>query len=405
MNYARKEELRTSLVALLVFLSTMSAAVVVVARTPPALEVDNDRLTQATATVAEAAEAEKCARFVRELATESSLFQKTGASARLDEPPPTPPARPNLKPGAPATPPGPDVKLALGGATTLQKKAAGLATCRRSFPASGLSSDATRANEQLERLASLTVPAASAPEATQLLFARAVLESSKAPFGVLHTELLALAERRTVDARAAEEQARKPSKPVQSGLLPRNTAIGAGAGVGLLAVVLSLLSLRVASNRRSLVLAPMREAARQGKAGEQALAVAKLAAERNGGEPGLVMGAGVFALVGALVAGRDPDMFVAATMGGCVVGAGLQFAVRLVRGASGWRARLVELGELEKPALSMVLLSQSVEEGKEEQFVQFLRSNPPEVATDAIEKLVQVAEDRILAQAAGRPIV
>jgi hypothetical protein len=36
--------------------------------------------------------------------------------------------------------------------------------------------------------------------------------------------------------------------------------------------------------------------------------------------------------------------------------------------------------------------------------VQFLRSNPPEVATDAIEKLVQVAEDRILAQAAGRSI-
>ncbi len=404
MNYARKEELRTSLVALLVFLSTMSAAVVVVARTPPALEVDSARLQQAQTSVAEAAAAEKCARSVRELANESSLFQKTGASARLrSEPPPPPP--PRAKPGPQPPPgPGPDVKLALGGATALQKKAAGLATCRQSFPASGLSSDATRAITQLEKLASLTVPPPSAPEATQLPFAREVLLSAEAPFDTLHTELLALAERRSAEARAAEEQAKTPSKPVQAGLLPRNTAIGAGAGVGLLAVVLSLLSLRVASNRRSVVLAPMREAARQGKAGEQALAVAKLAAERNGGEPGLVMGAGVFALVGALVAGRDPDVFVAATMGGCVVGAGLQFAVRLVRGASGWRARLVELGELEKPALSMVLLSQSVEEGKEEQFVQFLRSNPPEVATDAIEKLVQVAEDRILAQAAGRPI-
>lgn len=181
--------------------------------------------------------------------------------------------------------------------------------------------------------------------------------------------------------------------------MPRKAAVGASAGLFVVVLLISFMSLRVASRRRLHVLAPLRDAARQGRAGDQAVALLRLAGQSNGGEPGLMAGAGLGALGAVLLNRADPDLLVAGTMAGLVVGLVLQYLVRSLTVGRAWRRRVLELGDIEKPALSMVLVMKGVEAGREGEFVSFISRMSDAEAAVTVDRLAAQAEERILVEA------
>ena len=133
--------------------------------------------------------------------------------------------------------------------------------------------------------------------------------------------------------------------------------------------------------------------------GLHAAAILKLAGQHNGGEPGMVMGAGFGGLIAALIQPADADLFVAGVMGGLLIGLGIQWGYRILTGASKWRRRSTELADIEKPGIPIVLALSSVNTGLESQFLSFFNELPPADAAATVEKLASQAEERILAAA------
>jgi hypothetical protein len=147
------------------------------------------------------------------------------------------------------------------------------------------------------------------------------------------------------------------------------------------------------------MLLPLREAAKQGQPGLQAAAILMLAAGHNGGEPGLVFGAGLGGLAAALAFPADADIFVAGVMVGLLLGLGIQWSLRLSQGMTAWRRRATELSEIEKPAAPIVLVLSAVHVGREAEFWGFFSNlSPPEQANTVLQ-LASQAEEQILAAA------
>jgi len=184
-----------------------------------------------------------------------------------------------------------------------------------------------------------------------------------------------------------------------AGLLPRQLAIGIGVLIGVITLLASFLSVRAAASRRLSMLVPLREAAKQGQPGLQAAAILTLAANHNGGEPGLVFGAGLGGLAAALAFPVDADIFVAGVMVGLLLGLGIQWSLRLSQGMSAWRRRATELSDIEKPATPIVLVLSAVHVGREAEFWNFFSNlSPPEQANTVLQ-LASQAEEQILAAA------
>jgi hypothetical protein len=164
-------------------------------------------------------------------------------------------------------------------------------------------------------------------------------------------------------------------------------------------LLLSYLSVRFASVRRLATLVPLREAAKSSQPGLHAAAVLRLAAQHNGGQPGMVIGAAFGGGIAALGMPDDTDMFIAGVMAGCLVGLALQWAYRLALGASRWRSRANELADVEKPAIPIVLVLSGVNPGLEGPFIMFFNGLSASDAALTVEKLAAQAEEKILAAA------
>jgi hypothetical protein len=127
--------------------------------------------------------------------------------------------------------------------------------------------------------------------------------------------------------------------------------------------------------------------------------VLRLAAQHNGGLPGMVLGAAIGGIIAALIIPADTDVFIVGVMAGCIIGLALQWVYRVALGASRWRARAGELADVEKPAIPIVLVLSGVNPGLEGNFIAFFTGLSQGDAALTVEKLAAQAEEKILAAA------
>lgn len=406
-EYTRRDEVRWILIASAVLVACIATAVLLLVTAQGKLVPDPEALAVARATAAQSAtySALKCNRDATTLANEIPLFKKASEQARVAA---VEPAKGKSKKGLSAKKEDkkPDIGLAWGTAQPAYRAAKSLAHCRvPTEQAAGVRPEAARAWEAVRSVEAL-VPPAENDKTAQIETARKLLGLlGEAPIDKVVQATkdaeTALAAASATAEKKADAERTSPTKrePLPTGLLPREIAISLGVGLALIALLVSFLSVRAASSRRLTTLLPLRDAAKNGMPGLQAAALLRLAAQANGGEPGLVIGAAVGGLVTAATFRLDADMFVAGVMTGLLVGLGAQVALRAGGGSARWRARATELGDIEKPAIPIVLILNGVNPGLEDQFLGFFSGLAPADAAAAVQKLASQAEDRILAAA------
>lgn len=406
-EYTRREEVRWILIASAALVACIAMAVLLLVTAQGKLVPDPEALAVARATAVQSATyaALKCNRDATTLANEIPLFKKASEQARVAAVEPT---KGKSKRGSSAKNDDkkPDIGLAWGTAQPAYRAAKSLARCRApTEQAAGVRPEAARAWDAVRSVEAL-VPPAENDKTAQIETARKLLGLlSDAPVEKVVQATkdaeAALAAAADAAGKKADAERTTPTKrePLPTGLLPREIAISLGVGLALIALLVSFLSVRAASSRRLTTLLPLRDAAKNGMPGLQAAALLRLAAQTNGGEPGLVIGAAVGGLVTAATFRLDSDMFVAGVMAGLLVGLGAQVALRAGGGSARWRARATELGDIEKPAIPIVLILNGVNPGLEDQFLGFFSGLAPADAAAAVQKLASQAEDRILAAA------
>jgi hypothetical protein len=329
------------------------------------------------------------------------VFRSAAKAARLELPTPEPP-----KGRTKRAPEGPNADLAWNAAVPLHTGSKQLATCRGLVEgAVGARASATAGWDAIAAAAALAVPREGDMEA-RLVAARRMQSFADAPVDQV-AAMTADAEtklREAASQQASRAEQARIHEPLPTGLLARETAVAIGVGLAIAALLVSFLSVRAASLRRQATLVPLRELAHTPQRGLHAAAILKLAAQANGGEPGLVIGAAVGGLLAALAFRLDSDMFVAGVMGGLLLGLAAQWLIRSVIGLTRWRARAAELGEVEKPTIPIVLVLSGVNAGLESQFLDFFEGLGPGDAAATVDRLAAQAEERILAAAeAGIP--
>lgn len=404
-EYTRREEVRATFIASAILVLCIAVAVFRLVTVEGRLVPDPSARKQAQESDARLGTASKCAASGRQLVEDVSNFKRFAGVMQLDQPPP-PPEDPRRRPrGARPAPPPPLAPWS--GAQQLHKQAKAITGCREATVAA-----LNPARPELEQHWKALAEVAALPAPTPSDKAEDKPAEDKAVHRVhelvkgLSPDVIA---RAMADAeahykadadrdksRAATAMVREP---LPEGLMSRRAAVSVGVGLTVIALLVSYLSVRVASMRRLATLVPLRDAARTGSPGAQTAAILKAAAAYNGGEPGLVIGSAVGGLAAALLKPADADFFVAGVMAGLLLGLAIQWAIRVAIGARRWRARSAELAEIEKPAIPIVLVMSGVNPGLEAQFIQYLRSLSPEDAAAAVEKLASQAEERILAAA------
>lgn len=412
-EYTRREEVRWTLIASLIMVLCIAPAVILLVTAQGRLVPDPEARRAADEAAEKIKPAHSCAVAAEKLQTEIDPFKATAKAAHLNDEAPPPDPKKKKKP---VTVQGrvrgaakdlqdkekePDVGLAWGAAQPTQKAAKQLSPCRPVVEAmAGERKEAQAAWESIAKAAAV-LPAAD-DKKEELIAARTLLKL---------WEGIAV-DRIVVQTKDAEEAAKKLSEdlgtkagaafvrePIPEGLVPRRLAVGIGVGLSVIALLLSYLSVRVSSNRRLMMLVPLREAAKTHQPGLHAAGVLRLAAQPNGGLPGAVIGGAIGGLVAAAVAASDTDVFIGGVMAGFLFGLGAQFLFRTLAGAGAWRQRAAELADIEKPAIPIVLVLSGVNQGLEAPFVKFFTGLSDTDAASAVEKLASQAEERILAAA------
>lgn len=361
-----------------------------------------DTAAQAAAeqTKERAAALRTCAEQADNLVLEMGIFN-TAAKKVLQPEPDKPGVKKPKKPNAKDKEKEQLIDLAWGTAAPSHKLVIKLAQCRQ--PAETAVGARPAANPGWDAvLKAAAVPPPGDNEKAQVEAARTLHGAlGDAPLDKVashvHDAEASLKEQATKQVAAAATATIREPLPV--GMLSRQASVGVGVGLCVLTLLLSYVSVSVASSRRASTLIPLREAARHGKAGMQAAAILRIAAAHNGGEPGLVLGAALGGLILAILAPKDADFFVFGVMGGLLFGVGVQWALRIVLGPSRWRARATELADIEKPTTPIVLVLSTVNPGLEPQFLQFFKGLSLEDASMTVEKLAAQAEEKILAAA------
>lgn len=398
-EYTRREEVRWTFVASTILVLCIAVAVIRLVTVQGKLVPDTNAQALAQQTEDRAVAMRTCAEQADSLVTEVGIFNKGVKTAKLQAEP--------EKPGAKKKPTAKDkekealIELAWGTASPSHKLAIKLAQCRQPVEtAAGEKPAAKPAWDAVIEAAKMPAPAEdnkAQGEAARKL--HAIL--GEAPVAELAGHVKA-AEASLKDL-AAKQKAHADTamirEPLPTGIMSRKAAVGVGVGLCVLTLLLSYASVWVASSKRASILIPLRDAARQGKAGLQASAILRIAAAHNGGEPGLVLGAALGGLITALLAPADADVFVGGVMGGLLFGLGVQWALRIAIGPARWRARATELAEIEKPTTPIVLVLSTVNPGNEPQFLQFFKTLGVEDAATTVEKLAAQAEEKILAAA------
>ncbi len=417
-EYTRREEVRWTLIASLLMVLFIAPAVVllVTAKGKPVPD-------PAARALAEDAEtrikpAHQCVVAADKLGEELIAFKASAKAAHVDAPAddaagaPAPgapgPAVPKkqsitgrLKRKAQEKEKEPDITLAWTAAQPSQKAAKVLAACRLNVEAAaGQKPEATPTWDAIAKAAD--VKPASDDKSEELAAARTLLRVlGDAPMDVVvqQTKDAEAAAKKQAEDLSAKADAATIIGPLPDGLVPRRLAVGIGVGLSVIALLLSYLTVRVVSNRRLSTLVPLREAAKTAQPGMHAAAVLRLAAQGSGGLPGAVIGGALGGLVAAAVAPIDTDVFIGGVMSGFLLGLGVQFLLRTLVGASKWKARAIELAEIEKPAIPIVLVLSGVNDGLEAAFIKFFTDLSPQDAASTVEKLAAQAEERILAAA------
>lgn len=399
-EYTRREEVRATFIASAILVLCIAVAVFRLVTVEGRLVPDPSARKQSQESDARLATASKCAASGRQLVEDVSNFKTIAAVMQLDQPPPPedPKKRPKSARPAPASPP-----KRWSGAAQLHKQAKVVAGCREATLAA-LSPARPELDQHWKALADIAALQAPTPSdmAAEESAVRKVHELVKSLSPDVIAKAMADAEanyRADADRDKSRAATAMVREALPEGLMSRRTAVSVGVGLTVIALLVSYLSVRVASVRRLATLVPLRDAARTGSPGAQTAAILKAAAAYNGGEPGLVIGSAVGGLAAALIKPADADLFVAGVMAGLLSGLAIQWAIRVAIGARRWRARSAELAEIEKPAIPIVLVMSGVNPGLEAQFIQYLRSLSPEDAAGAVEKLASQAEERILAAA------
>ena len=387
-EYTRREEARWTFIASTVLVVCIAIAVFLIFTARGRLVPDPELVATAKATAVRAKEANQCAARARELEADVPIFRSAAKAARIDATaadPKKPPPRKDKEAR-------PDAENAWKAAVALQSRAKQLASCRDVvLGGPGKRPEAAAPWDALAAVVALAPPA-DKPDA-QLVAARKVQV-----FAEEHVDDL-VASTREAEGRLKEDAGRDAARaeqarvhePLPKGLLPRETAIALGVALAIAGLLVSYLSVKAASDRRMVTLVPLRELAQTPQRGMQAAAILKLAAQHNGGEPGLVIGAALGGLASAILFRVDSDMFVAGVMAGLLLGLCVQWLFRAGLGNARWRARAAELGEIEKPTIPIVLVLSGVNAGLEGQFLDFF------------DRLAIQAEEKILAAAEAGP--
>lgn len=408
-EYTRREEVRATFIASAILVLCIAVAVLRLVTVEGRLVPDPSARRQAEESEARLAPARACALAGEKLIAEIEVFKKLAKSARMPDPgeetaeaqkPPPTPTRARRNAPAPK-PKEPDKQLAWASAQPSYKQAKILAGCREATEAAvGVRANATPAWDAIAAAAAITPPGTAESEqfeaAKRLLSLLSDIPADKVAQATKDAEA---AYRATAERDRERANTAMVREPLPQGVFSRRVAVSVGVGLTVCALLISYLSVRAASMRRLATLLPLRDAVRSGRPGAQAAEILQMAAAHNSGEPGIVIGAALGGLSAALLAPKDADLFVAGVMAGLLIGLGGQWAFRLAIGASRWRARAIELAEVEKPAIPIVLVLSGVKSGLEPEFIQFLRSLPPADAAEAVEKLASQAEERILAAA------
>lgn len=403
-EYTRREEVRATFIASAILVLCIAAAVFRLVTVEGRLVPDPNARRVAQESEFRLSTARTCAAAGKTFGDELDLFKKLAKSAQLGEPPRPEPAQPRGRRGPTLKVPSTQTAQRVPFNGVLHKQAKMLASCREATEAAldPARPDLAVVWAKLDEVGKITPPPERGDEAAEAAATRKMfdlvkdLSPDKVQQATRDAEAHYKAEADRDKARAATAVVREG---LPEGLLSRRTAVSLGVGLTVIALLVSYLSVRVASMRRLAMLVPLRDAARTGTPGAQTAAILKAAASHNGGEPGLVIGSALGGLAAALLKPADADLFVAGVMAGLLIGLSVQWGVRLALGASRWRARAAELAEIEKPAIPIVLVMSGVNPGLEPQFIQYLRSLSPEEASNAVEKLASQAEERILAQA------
>lgn len=399
-EYTRREEVRWTFVASTILVLCIAIAVIRLVTVQGKLVPDTKAQEAAQQTEARAVAMHTCSEQADSLVTELAIFNKAAETAKLQAEPEKPGSK-KKKPTAKDKEKEALLELAWGNAAPSHKLTIKLAQCRQPVESAvGAKAPATPAWDAILKAAA--VPAPGDDNKAQVETARTLHSAlGAAPVAELakhvkeaEATLKDLAAKQTAAAATAMIR-----EPLPKGIMSRQAAVGVGVGLCVLTLLLSYVSVAVASSKRASALIPLREAARHGKAGLQASAILRIASAHNGGEPGLVMGAALGGLLTALLAPADADVFVGGVMGGLLFGLGVQWALRIAIGPARWRIRATELAEIEKPTTPIVLVLSTVNPGLEPQFLQFFKGLSPEDAAMTVEKLAAQAEEKILAAA------
>lgn len=409
-EYTRREEVRWTLITAVLLVICIAGAIALLTTAKGATVPDPVALTAADEAESRALQFKGCTTSASKLVEEIGVFRGLAKAARIaeeekrededgDEDGPKKKDDGSKKKDAKDS--APDASLAWLAAQTSHKHARALAPCRK------LTDDATQGSPDASEgwaavlAAAETSPPGDDPAAQVVAAKRLLVVLGNAPIPTVVEAVDKADAILREDAERARERAASATirEPLPQGLLGRKVAIAVGLGLSLVALLVSFFSVRAASIRRAITLIPLRKVARTDDRGMQAAAILQLAAQPNGGEPGLVIGAAVGGLVAAALSPLDADWFVAGVMGGLVLGLTAQLLLRLLWGQADWRARAIELAEIEKPAIPVVLVLGGVMPGMEAQFIDFFMTLQPQEAAAAVEKLAAQAEERILAAA------
>jgi len=399
--YTRREEMRWTLVALVVLVLTTGGSVARLMTAKGPLIPDPAAQASAKNAEARATQAKTCAQTADKLITEIPVFKASAKAARLATPAPsaTAPSPRGRKPPPPKEK-EPDIELAWPTAMPAWKQAKALAPCRTALE--GVVESNPEITKGWDAIAAAAAITPGDDHKSQVDAARtllAALETAPVDKLVEATKAAETKLKKASDAEAEKAKTATVREPLPPGLLPRQLAIGIGVLIGVITLLASFLSVRATAARRLATLLPLREAAKQGQPGLQAAAILTLAAQHNGGEPGLVFGAGLGGLAAAIAFPVDADIFVAGVMVGLLLGLGIQWSLRLSQGMGAWRRRASELADIEKPATPIVLVLSAVHVGREAEFWGFFSNlSPPEQANTVLQLSAQ-AEEQILAAA------
>ena len=414
-EYTRREEVKWILLSAVTLVGCVVGALFALLTAQGPL-VPDPTAKEALATATDRAkDVATCTVTSAKLVKELGVFRNYAAAAKLKDAPPEE-LPPDPKTPAPRTPKRPDPRhpepkkpkkeddsgFAWMGAAPSYQHAIALAPCRAlADEAGGLTPKAEQGWKAIQTVSAIKPPAES-DKTAQVIAAKQVYAAlGDAPIEDMSAELANASKLFVERVHDAEEKAASATirSPLPRGLLGREVALGAGVLISLLALLISFFSLRATSIRRATALVGLRALAHTPQRGLQAASILKLASEPNGGEPGIVIGAAVGGLAASFAMRVDADWFVVGVMGGLVLGLLVQVATRMTGSEGRFRERAMELSDVEKPTVPVVLVLSSIRGGQETEFLDaFLRLSAPEAA-QAVEKLAVEAEERILVAA------